>query len=550
MKQEVAVARPEGYDRRWWVLAVLCLSLLTIGVDNTILNVALPTLVRSLHASDSQLQWVVDAYVLVFASLLLTTGSLSDRFGRRSALGLGLLIFGIGSVASAFAGSANILTATRAFMGLGGALIMPSTLSILTNVFPAEERGRAIGIWAGVSGLGVAIGPVVGGALLEHFWWGSVFLVNVPVVIIGIVGGRLIVPNSKDPSAPRIDIPGALLSIVGLVTLVYGIIEVPNYGWGSAGILTAFAVAAVVLVSFVLWERRTPQPMLKIEFFRNPRFTAASVSVTLIFFALFGSLFFITQELQFVLGYSPLSAGLRLAPVALVMAISAPTAGRLVEIIGNKAMVFLGMVLCAIGLFVLGTATVHSGYGLIISSLMLLGIGIGFAIAPATESIMGSLPPAKAGIGSAMNDTTRQVGGALGVAILGSVFSSAYTVKLAPALVGAPASVAKAATSSVGAALATAQKLGGAAGQALTVAARSSFVHAMDRALIAGSIIALAGALVALLWLPNRARPEAPVPGAETAGAEGAGTETGETLDPDLELALEGEEVESVGSGD
>lgn len=546
MKQEVPVARPEGYDRRWWVLAVLCLSLLTIGVDNTILNVALPTLVRSLHASDSQLQWVVDAYVLVFASLLLTTGSLSDRFGRRSALSLGLLLFGVGSVASAFAGSANMLTATRAFMGLGGALIMPSTLSILTNVFPAEERGRAIGIWAGVSGLGVAIGPVVGGALLEHFWWGSVFLVNVPVVLIGIIGGRLIVPNSKDPSAPRIDILGAMLSIVGLVSLVYAIIEVPNYGWGSTSILVAFAVAIVVLCSFVLWERRSPEPMLRIEFFKNPRFTAASVGVTLIFFALFGSLFFITQELQFVLGYSPLGAGLRLAPVALVMAVAAPTAGRLVEHIGNKAMVFIGMVLCAIGLFVLGTATVHSGYGLIISSLGLLGVGIGFAIAPATESIMGSLPPAKAGIGSAMNDTTRQVGGALGVAILGSVFSSAYASRLAPALHGAPASVAKAATQSVGAAMAVAQNIGGVAGDALRSAAVASFVHAMDRSLIAGSVIALAGALVALLWLPNRARPL----GVPTAAQPEPPIE--ETIDADLELALElaDEEVDSHGLGD
>ena len=545
MNQEVSVARPEGYDRRWWVLAVLCLSLLVIGVDNTILNVALPTLVRSLHASDSQLQWVVDAYVLVFASLLLTTGSLSDRFGRRSALALGLFIFGVGSVASAFAGSANVLTATRAFMGLGGALIMPSTLSILTNVFPPEERGRAIGIWAGVSGLGVAIGPVVGGGLLEHFWWGSVFLVNIPVVLIGIIGGRLIVPNSKDPAAPRIDIPGAALSIVGLVSLVYGIIEVPNYGWGSTSILAAFAVAVVVLTAFVLWERHTPEPMLKIEFFRNPRFTAASVGVTLIFFALFGSLFFITQELQFVLGYTPLGAGLRLAPVALVMAVSAPTAGRLVEHIGNKAMVFIGMILVAVGLFVLGTATVHSGYGLIISSLMLLGIGIGFAIAPATESIMGSLPPAKAGIGSAMNDTTRQVGGALGVAILGSVFASAYTAQLGPALVGAPAAVAQAAKQSVGAALGVAHSLGGAAGEALTAAARSSFVHAMDRALVAGSVIALAGAVVALLWLPNRARPAVePAQGAEPEDSPG------ETLDADLELELQAEEVNSVGLGE
>jgi EmrB/QacA subfamily drug resistance transporter len=514
------VQRPVGYDRRWWVLAVLCLSLLIIGIDNTILNVALPTLSRTLHATNSQLQWIVDAYVLVFASLLLTTGSLSDRFGRRSALALGLAIFGLGSVASAFAGTANVLTATRALMGIGGALIMPSTLSILTNVFPPEERGRAIGIWAGVSGLGIAIGPVVGGALLGHFWWGSVFLVNVPVVLVGLIAGRLIVPNSKDPSSPRVDPIGATLSVLGLVALVYGIIEVPSYGWANGRILAAFAAAVVVIGSFVAWELHTDHPMLKIQFFRNPRFTAASVGIMLVFFALFGSFFFVTQELQFILGYTPLQAGLRLAPIALVMAVAAPMSGRLVEKIGNKAMVAMGMGLSALGLAYLGTSTAGSGYSHIFISLLFLGVGIGFAIAPATESIMGSLPVEKAGVGSAMNDTTRQVGGALGVAILGSVFSSAYLAGIAPALRGAPAAAAKAAGQSVGVALAQAQRLGGSAGQALRLAATSSFVHAMDRALFVGAAFALLGALVALVWLPNRAAPPAGDPELELVDEE------------------------------
>ncbi len=271
----------EGYERRWWILGVLCLSLLVIGLDNTILNVAIPTLVRDLGASNSQLQWIVDSYTLVFACLLLTAGSLSDKYGRRSALALGLVIFGGGSLASAFAGSATMLIFTRALMGVGGALIMPSTLSILTNVFPAEERGRAIGIWAGVSGLGIGIGPVVGGWLLTHFWWGSVFLVNVPVVIFALIAGRLIIPNSKDPSAPRLDPVGAVLSIVGLFALVYGIIEAPSNGWTDPMILVSFTVAAIVLASFVVWERRSDHPMLNLEFFKNPRFTAANISITL-----------------------------------------------------------------------------------------------------------------------------------------------------------------------------------------------------------------------------------------------------------------------------
>jgi EmrB/QacA subfamily drug resistance transporter len=410
----------EGYDRRWWILGVLCLSLLVIGLDNTILNVALPTLVRDLHASTSQLQWIVDSYTLVFAGLLLTAGSLSDRFGRRYALAVGLVIFGAGSVASAFAGSASMLILTRAVMGIGGALIMPSTLSILTNVFPPEERGRAIGIWAGVSGLGIGIGPVVGGWLLSHFWWGSVFLVNVPVVVFALIAGRLIVPNSKDPSAPRLDPAGAALSIVGLTSLVYAVIEAPSHGWTDPMILAALGVAAVVLASFVVWEMRSDHPMLNIEFFRNPRFTAASISVTLVFFALFGSLFFLTQYLQFVLGYSALEAGIRVAPIALVLIVVSPVAGRLVNRLGNKALVVAGMSVVAVGLWILSTITVASGYPHVLVSLMILGTGMALAMTPATESIMGSLPLAKAGVGSAMNDTTRQIGGALGVAILGA----------------------------------------------------------------------------------------------------------------------------------
>ena len=496
--------RPEGYERRWWILAVLCLSLLVIGLDNTILNVALPTLVRDLHASTSQLQWIVDSYTLVFAGLLLTTGSLSDRYGRRSALALGLVIFGVGSILSAFATSATMLIGTRALMGVGAAFIMPSTLSILTNVFPAEERGRAIGIWAGVSGLGIGIGPVVGGWLLNHFWWGSVFLVNVPVVITALIAGRLIVPNTRDPEAPRLDPLGAVLSIVGLVSLVFGIIEAPSHGWTDPLILASFAVAAVTLGSFVAWELHTDHPMLNVRFFENPRFTAANISVTLVFFALFGSLFFLTQYLQFVLGYTALQAGMRVAPISLALIIVAPITGRLVQPLGNKLLVAAGMMTVAVGLWFLSTVTVTTGYPHVLLSLMVLGTGMALAMTPATESIMGSLPPGKAGVGSAMNDTTRQIGGALGVAILGSVFASAYTSSIASALQGLPAQAATAATNSVGAALAIADRLPGTSGTALATAAKSSFIHAMDRGLFVGAAVAVVGALVALIWLPNR----------------------------------------------
>jgi EmrB/QacA subfamily drug resistance transporter len=414
-------------------------------------------------------------------------------------------VFGTGSVASAFAGSATTLIFTRAMMGIGGALIMPSTLSILTNVFPPEERGRAIGIWAGVSGLGIGIGPVVGGWLLTHFWWGSVFLINVPVVIFALIAGRLIVPNSKDPSAPRLDPVGAVLSIVGLVSLVFGIIEAPSHGWTDPTILAAFAVAAVVLSAFVVWEMRSDHPMLNLEFFKNPRFTAANISITLVFFALFGSLFFLTQYLQFVLGYSALQAGYRVAPIALVLIVVSPLTGRLVNRVGNKVLVTAGMSVVAVGLWILSTLTIGSGYPHVLLALMVLGTGMAMAMTPVTESIMGSLPLAKAGVGSAMNDTTRQIGGALGVAILGSVFASSYTAALAPWLTGLPSAAADAAQSSVGAAIAMGQQTGGAAGAALVVAAKTAFIHAMDRGLFVGALVALGGALVSLVWLPNRA---------------------------------------------
>src|SRR4051794_5006319 len=299
------------YPRRWAALAVLCLSLVTISLDNTILNVALPTLERELHAGASQLQWIVDAYMLVFAGLLLTAGALGDRFGRRRALTFGLATFGIGSLLAALAPGAGELIAARALMGVGGAFIMPSTLSILTVIFPPAERGKAIGIWAGVAGIGIAIGPVAGGWLLEHFDWGAVFLVNLPVVVTALVAGRFLLPESSDPAAPALDPRGFALSTVGLISLVWAIIEAPSRGWTDAGILGAFGLAVVTLAAFVAWELRAPSPMLDVRLFRNPRFSASSVAISLAFFALFGVIFFLTQYMQGVLGYDALEAGIR-----------------------------------------------------------------------------------------------------------------------------------------------------------------------------------------------------------------------------------------------
>ncbi len=496
------------HRRRWATLAVLCLSLLVIGIDNTVLNVDLPTLVEELGASASQQQWIVDAYVLVFASLLLTAGMLADRLGRRGTLQVGLGVFGLGSITAAFANSAGMLISARAVMGVGGAAIMPPTLSILTNVFTdARERARAIGLWAAVAGLGIAIGPVTGGWLLEHFWWGSVFLVNLPVVAVALLAGRLLVPTSRDPSPRRLDPAGTVLSFVGLAGLLYGIIEAPSQGWTHGPVVAAFAIGTVVLATFVVWELHTDHPMLDMRLFENPRFTGASVAIMLVFFALFGTLFLLTQYLQFVLGYDPLRAGLAVAPVALALLVTAPLTPFLTARVGTKVMVTTGLVIVSAGLAILSTAGVSSGYGLVLATILILGVGMGLATAPATDSVMGSIPLARAGVGSAVNDTTRLVGGSLGVAILGTILSASYHASIAGsvAIARLPSSAAAAASNSLGGAVEVAGHLGGGAAQTVHNVANQAFVHAMGQAVLAAVAVALAGAIFALAWLPARA---------------------------------------------
>lgn len=494
------------YRRRWWILGVLCLSLMVITLDNTILNVALPTLVRDLNASNSQLQWIVDSYTLVFAGLLLTAGSLGDRFGRKGALQIGLTIFALGSALSAFATDPNHLIATRALMGVGGAFIMPATLSILTNVFPAEERGRAIGVWAGVSGLGIALGPLLGGYLVEHFGWHEVFTVNLPIVAVALTAGAFLLPRSKDPSAPKLDPLGALLSIGGLTTLVYALIEAPGRGWGDSVILGSFAAAAVLLVVFAVHELHTAEPMLDVSFFKNPRFTAASLSITLVFFAMFGYSFLQTQYFQFVLGYSPAETGVRLLPLALTLMVVAPLSSRIVERIGTKIVVATGLALVSLSLLLQVNLTAQSTYFPVMWRMMLLAVGMGLTMAPATESIMGSLPLAKAGVGSAMNDTTRQVGGALGVAIIGSVLSSVYGSKITDAFSGRmPKPALAAAQSGIGGALEVAKRAG-AVGPKIAELAREAFVDAMHGGALVAAAAAVLGVFVAAVFLPAHAR--------------------------------------------
>ena len=503
------------FERRWITLLVLCVSLMVIGLDNTILNVALPTLAKpaaagGLGASASQLQWIVDSYTIVFAGLLLTAGSLGDRFGRYKALAFGLAVFGTGSALSAFAGSANMLIFTRALMGIGGAFIMPSTLSILTNVFTNPlERGKAIGIWAGVSAIGIGLGPVTGGFLLTHFWWGSVFLVNVPVVIGGLIFGYLFVPESRDPSAPKLDPLGSGLSIVGLSAVLWAIIEGPSHGWGSSEILIGFGIGFAVLAGFLAWELHYPSPMLDIRFFENPRFSAASGAITLTFLALFGTIFLLTQFLQSVLGYSTVKAGAVLLPQAMVMMIAAPSSTRWVRLFGNKVVVSAGLFIVAATMLLFTTLNASSSTLHVILVTAALGLGMGNIMAPATDSIMGSLPRAKAGVGSAVNDTTRQVGGAVGVALLGSLLASKYGSQMSSTLDGrVPSAILDKAKDSVGAALGIARDVPAAKPFAsqLVDSANSSFVSGMHLAAVVSAVVILIAAVGVILWLPARAR--------------------------------------------
>jgi len=505
-----------AHDHPWLVLAVLCLSVFVIVIDGTIVNVALPTMVRELGATTSDLQWIVDAYTLVFAGLLLAAGSLGDRYGRKPALALGLIIFGTTSLLAAYAQSPQQLIVARAAMGVGAAFIFPATLAILSNVFRVpSERAKAIGIWAAVSGLSVAVGPVSGGYLLEHFWWGSVFLVNIPIVIVALVAGRLIVPNSKDPHAQRLDPLGLVLSIAGVTTLVWAVIEAPGMGWTSPAILAGFATATVLIGSFLAWELHTDAPMLDVRIFTNLRFSAGSLSITIAFFALFGFVFTVTQYFQAVRGYSTLGAGVRTLPFAVATGIASPLAPRLVQRFGTKVIVTWGLTSMAIGMFVASTADATSSYLVIVVAMAFMGSGLGFVTAPATESIMGALPPERAGVGSAVNDTTRELGGTLGVAIAGSLVASIYSAKIVDGLAGTPvpAQAVDAAKDSVIAALGVAERAtdqaGPAAGDLIRHVASNAYIDGFVLSSRVMALVALAGAIIAYLWLPARAEESA-----------------------------------------
>ena len=496
--------------RQWWILVVLCLSVLLVVVDNTIVNVALPTISRKLSASTEALQWVVDAYTLTFAGLLLVAGNLGDRLGRRRILQLGLAAFALTSVTAAISTDSAELIAARAAMGAAAALVYPATLAILNNVFTnPRERATAIGIWSGVSGLAVAIGPLAGGVLLEHFAWSSVFYVNVPVAAIALVAGRLLLPDSKDPKAGRFDPFGAVLSIAGIALLTWSIIEAPSRGWMSGATLGGIAGSFGIMGVFAWWQARRPDPMLDVRLFRNPRFTAASGSIALAFFGLFGFIFMITQYFQAVRGYDPLRAGLATVPFALITGALSPVAIILMKRLGTKIVVTAGLMLMSGG-FVVAVLTPEGAdyWHQIIGAMALMAAGLALTTSPATDAIMGALPPGKSGAGSAVNDTTREVGGTLGVAIVGSVANSAYGSHVLSALthLGASPAVAARANGSVIAGLITAAHFPPALQAAAAAGVRDAFMAGLHEGSLVAACATFAAALVALAFLPSRSR--------------------------------------------
>ena len=502
------------YKRRWIALGFLALSLLVISLDNTVLNLALPSISRDLGATLNGLQWIVDAYTLVFAALLLTVGSIGDRFGRKKVLQAGLVVFGAFSLGAALSGTTGTLIAMRALMGIGGAAIMPSTLSIITATFrDNKERAQAIAVWAATFALGTGIGPLVGGWLLTHFRWSSVFYINLPVVVIALIGGYFFIHDSRAENPRRLDIPGCVLSLTGLFALVYGIIQAGESSWTAHNVLWAFGIALVLLTIFDIWELHSTHAMLPLRFFKNMSFTGANIALTLVAFSMFGCFFFLSQYLQTVHGYSPLQSGVRLLPMAIAAFIGAMFSARLAQQIGTKLTVALGILIAACGLYYFNRiAAVNTSYLKIAIGMCITSLGMGVTMSPATNSIMGSVPVDEAGVGSAMNDTNRQIGGALGVAILGTLLNSAYAASIDKIVWPAPLP-AQALTTIRGGiqgaqiVAATVQKQSPTLAQFIVNQANQAFTASMAHTLLIAAIIMAVAAVVVLVILPTRVRP-------------------------------------------
>ncbi|MEU0245099.1 DHA2 family efflux MFS transporter permease subunit [Streptomyces sp. NPDC006235] len=533
---EPAERMDRPYARRWWALLVLCLSLLIIVMANTALTVAAPAMTEDLGLSSADLQWVIDGYTVPYAALMLLLGAIGDKYSRRGALVLGLVVFGGGAVSGYLADSATAVIAARAVMGAGAAMIMPATLSLLAATFPRAERAKAITLWTATAGLAIAAGPLVAGALLEHHGWSSTFLINVPVAALAVVGALVLVPPSRSGRQGRIDYGGGLLSVVWIGALVYMIIEGPHFGWGVKAV-TAAVVAGVALVAFVLWELRHPRPLLDVRRFTDRRFAGSNLAVALFFLAVFGAFYYLTQHLQFVLGYDALDTGLRMLPLAGAVFAGSALTGYLTPRVGMKWTVTAGMVGGTAALALLTRVDSGSSYGDFVAPLIVLGLAIGLALSPCTDAIMGAFPESQLGVGGAVNDTSLELGGSLGIAILGSLLATSYSGHLADATSGGklPASSLETAQDSVGAGYAVARGIGDKARQLAEQAAHtsdpqqaerlkaqagqlaggarqmadavgSSFADAVAHTSLVGAVILGVGTVVVALLLPRKGK--------------------------------------------
>ncbi|MGQ4388804.1 MFS transporter [Streptomyces sp. SAS_270] len=521
---------PGPYARRWWALLVLCLSLLITVMANTSLIVAAPDMTAELGLSSSDLQWVVDGYTVPYAALMLVLGSIGDKYSRRGALVLGLLIFAGGSVMGSMVDETSLVIVARAIMGFGAAVVMPATLSLVVATFPRSERTKAITAWAATSGVAVAVGPLVSGWLLEDHAWGSTFLINVPIAVVAVFGALALVPPSKAEGMGRIDYVGGLLSIVTVGSLIYAAIEGPHFGWG-AGPVTAAVVAAAGLIAFVAWELRHPHPMLNVRMFAQRPFSGSMLAVMFFFFGMFAVLYYSTQFLQFVLGYGALDTGLRLLPLGGAVFLGSALTGLFTPKLGVRVMVVTGMAIGTAGMFLLTQIDKGSTYGDFLAPLMMLGLALGLSISPATDTIMGSFPESELGVGGGVNDTALELGGALGIAVLGSLLGTAYRDELTD-LVGnrLPGQAMEIAKDSVGGGLAVAQQVaqdpsaGPQQAQAAVDAVHQAFAHGVAQTSLIGGIIMAAGTLIVLAVLPGRRgfAKQSAEPGAGTTASEAA----------------------------
>jgi len=506
-KMSVAGIQSNIYQRRWWTLIVIAISVLIVVLDSSIVNIALPTLQRELGATISDLQWIISAYIMVFAGLMLTTGSLGDRLGRARMLQAGIIVFAGASMAAAFSDSGTELIIWRAVMGVGGAMILPSTLAIIANVFPREERGKAIGVWAGLNGIGIALGPIIGGLIIENLSWRWMFFVNLPVAAVALVLGWFLVPNSLDPNPKRLDIPGTLLSMAALSTLVFGLIKSNDWGWSDARVVGSLGGAIVLIAAFTFWERHSAHPMLEIHLFRNRRFSAGVAAVCLMSLGLVGITFTLTLYMQFVKDFSPLQTGIRVVPLALGMFVGAGSADRLVRAIGTTRVMLIGFLgTAAVGAVASfwDVSTAYWQLGLVFAGL---GFSLGYVAAPATDAVMGALPEGRAGVGSAMNTVSRMVAGSLGVAVLGSILSSIYSSSFSRAVSGVPGipgEIVGPASDSVGAAIAIAERLPPALGEALSAIAKQSFMDGWQVMAYVTCGMSVVAAVFVLRFMPPR----------------------------------------------